>query len=114
MSTDIRPGWAVNHDLRVELADARAKQQQAEDAQHDAERTARRAEERATTAEDDRDGWRMLARDLLTPMLLDHEPDLTQDAIDRITDLAHDLHGQGHEITDRTLYDLVNDWTEER
>lgn len=112
MSTDIRPGWAVNHDLRVELADARAKQQQAEDAQAVAEREARRAEERATQAADDRDGWRMLARDLLTPMLLDHEPDLIRDAIERITDLAYDLHGQGREITSSVLAELVNDWSE--
>jgi len=112
MSTDIRPGWAVNHDLRVELADARAKQQQAEDAQADAEKTARLAEERATNTADDRDSWRMLARDLLTPMLLDHEPDLTQDALERITDLAYDLHSQGREITSNVLAELVNDWSQ--
>ena len=110
--TDVKPMWATLHNLKAQLFEEESARLQAERAQEDAEEVARRAEERATQAADDRDGWRMLARDLLTPMLFDHEPDLTRDALERITDLAYDLHSQGREISSNVLAELVNDWSQ--
>lgn len=111
MSTDIIPLPDQLYIVRRRLAESRAKQAQAEDAQRLAEELTRRQKNRAQKAENERDGWRMLTRDLLVPRLLDHQPELSQRALDQITDLAHDLHGQGIEVTDNILRDLADDWS---
>lgn len=113
--TDVKPMWATVHDLRDQLADALAAKAQAEDAQQVAEKEARRAEERATTAEEDRDSWVAFAHALTDEHLIAPYADDTMPETARlqITDILHDRWAAGTPIDDLDVQSIVQDYNQE-
>jgi sRNA-binding protein len=115
MSTDIYPIEVQLPLARRQLREAKAaletetaKRQQAERAQHDAEETARIAEERARQSDDDADGWRMFATDLVTNFIIDTRiDDASSRLAESITDSLHAEWSIGRPAIDDLSIDAI-------
>jgi hypothetical protein len=112
MSTDVIPMQTLLMRARRDLDREQAMRAQAEDRAREAEEATRRAEERVEHLEGERDGWVALAHKFIRPRVLYFDPDLSDRKFSEISDLLHDLQGQGTDVDDdELLAGLVNDWT---